>query len=362
MALLTSCNKNNDSFSVFTDFSDAFPSDIIKADDGGFFISGWGRSSNFYSSTNGLVFKLDSEGNRDWAKEFGTNDSYDKFNFIVSLDNGDYLLGGNQNSNVWLIKINSNGDVISEQMIVNSYSETAEAACFDSVSKTLFIVGNTNQTGEKKATIFIADNNGKVNNQILLQSYQNHKIFSCNIDPSDSTLIVTGYKYVNAVNGKDGLFMKIDMNGNIVWEKTYGESGGEILWDSEIDFEGNYVLSGTSSLSISGTSALILKINKMGDILYSKHINNLPNSAAKKVLRKTDDSIVIIGRMGDFSGHSNNNLLILNLKKNSDFESHKILAKNLGIEGKIFIETLSGELLVSGSTNQRKIYTMKIND
>lgn len=100
----------------------------------------------------------------------------------------------------------------------------------------------------------------------------------------------------------------------------------------------------------------------MGDILYSKHINNLPNSAAKKVLRKTDDSIVIIGRMGDFSGHSNNNLLILNLKKNSDFESHKILAKNLGIEGKIFIETLSGELLVSGSTNQRKIYTMKIND
>jgi hypothetical protein len=362
MALLVGCDKKNESFEVYQDFSDAFASDLIRTNDGGFMITGWGRSSNFESSSNGIIIKLDSEGDSQWLKEYGTINSYEKFNFAVNLGNGEYFLGGTKNNNIWLIKINSSGDIILEKTFASSFTFNAEDACYDSDKKSLFIVGDTTRTGVKEAAIFIVDNNGEILKQVVFESDGEENIFSCNLDNFDSTIILTGSKFINSENGKDALVMKIDLNGNLVWEKTYGERGGDVIWDSEIDNEGNYVLSGTSTLSLSGTSALILKISRMGDKIYSEYIENYPNSAAKDILKKSNNSFVIIGRAGEFSGHRNNKLLILNLNKKGKLESHKIVSKKMGLEGKIAIETISGEILVSGSTNQRKIYTFKINN
>ena len=48
------------------------------------------------------------------------------------------------------------------------------------------------------------------------------------------------------------------------------------------------------------------------------------------------------------------------LNKNFNLDSHKIVSKTLGIEGKIGIELNEGKLLVSGTTNRGNIFTLTI--
>ena len=154
--------------------------------------------------------------------------------------------------------------------------------------------------------------------------------------------------------------MKFNKNGNLIWKKTFGTKGGEVIWDSEIDNEGNYVLSGTSTLSESGTSATIIKIDKKGRLLHTKFFKDFQYSSAKNIIKTSNDTFTVIGRSGKISGHRENKLLMLNLKKNSRLESSRIVSKPVGIEGKTGIEIKEGVLLVSGTTNQGNIYTLKI--
>ena len=75
-------------------------------------------------------------------------------------------------------------------------------------------------------------------------------------------------------------------------------------------------------------------------------------------------SIVFAGRYSARERTRNscneNKLLILNLNKNSIPESHRIVSKPIGIEGKLAIETKKGEILVVGVTSKRNIYTLKL--
>jgi len=359
LSFLVSCNQNNNFFVIYNEFSEAFPSDLIKTSDGGFIISGWGRSSNSFSASNGIAIKLDPDGKSEWAREYGRNSSFDKFNFAISLGGGEYFLGGTKNSQTWIIKINANGDILFEKIFVSSLSNTSEDACYDPISNSLFIVG-TSLIGDKDVAILVVDNSGDVLSQKIFRSFGDENIFSCNIDNSDSALILTGSKYAIGENGMDGLVMKFDFNGDFHWERTFGGAGGEVIWDSEIDNEGNYVFSGNSTFSASGTSATILKLNKAGRMIHNEYFENTPNSAAKNIIKRLDNSFTVIGRAGEHSGHKNNMLLILNLNKNGDFVSHKVVSKQIGLEGKIAIETNSGEILVAGSSSQRNIFTIKI--
>ena len=358
--MLTSCNKQNNFFEVYKDFYSAFPSDVIKTKDGGFIIAGWGRSSNYHNSSNGIAIKLNSEGEREWAREYGNNNSYEKFKFAVSLDNDEYYLGGNKDNNIWITKIDSKGEVLLEKTFGGSFFESGEDACYDSNDKSLFIVGTTNKSGNGDIIILKIDNTGKVLTKKIYTDDRYENVFSCMFDKKDSSLILTGSKFTSDRNGLDAFIMKVNNYGSPIWEKSFGGEGGEVFWDSEIDNEGNYLFSGTSTLSESGTSAIIIKFDKLGRLINTNIFNDFPHSSGKNLIKKSNNTFTIIGRSGNFSGHKNNKLLILNLNKNINLDSHKIVSKTLGIEGKIGIELNEVKLLVSGTTNRGNIFTLTI--
>ena len=354
------CQKNNDFFEIYKEFYSAYPSELIRTNDGGFMIVGWGRSLNNHNSNNGIAIKLDSKGDRQWQKEYGSSKSFQKFKYAISLDNGHYFLGGTKDNNVWITKIDSFGNILLNKEFINNLPESAESACYDSLNNSLFIIGNSSNSGIKTTFIYKINNNGELLNKTIINSNNYEKILSCNIDHSDSSIVLTGSKYIDSANGLDGLLMKINMEGNIIWRKVFGDTGGEVIWDSEIDYEGNYILSGTSTLSSSGSSAIIRKVDKNGQLLYAHYFEDFPYSGSKNILKKSNDMFTVIGRSGNHSGHKDNKLLILNLNKDSTPNSHKIISKSIGIEGKLSIENNEGEILVVGITNRRNIFKLKL--
>jgi hypothetical protein len=75
--------------------------------------------------------------------------------------------------------------------------------------------------------------------------------------------------------------VKIDSEGNIIWQKTYGGSGSDRIY-SLLEVEGGYIFTGTSTSTdgdlngIPNGSSWIVKVNSAGDILWQKRYDGAP--------------------------------------------------------------------------------------
>jgi len=354
------CDKDGSFLEVYNEPYFGFPSSLVKTTDGGFIVAGWGNKSAKSTTENGIVFKLNSKGKKEWLKEYGDSNIVERFKFVVDAGNDEYFLGGVKNEDIWLNKINANGSVLLEKKYGENFSESGEDACYVFNDKSLFIVGNSNGSGNGDIIILKVDNDGNVLRENTFGDFRYEKVFACIYDPADSSLIVSGTKRTSNKNGLDGLIMKIDTHGKLIWERTFGDQGGEILWDLEIDYEGNYILAGTSSSYGIGTSIMIMKIDKVGEKYRTEYFKKLEYTSAKHINKNYDNTFRVVGRSGNQRGHEENKLLILSLDKHGDIHTYRTEERSFGLEGKTVVEMKDGESLISGVTSQQNIYISKI--
>ncbi|MFZ8804432.1 MAG: hypothetical protein ACO2PO_15805 [Candidatus Calescibacterium sp.] len=84
---------------------------------------------------------------------------------------------------------------------------------------------------------------------------------------SDDGYIIAGQTFSFGAGGGDLLLMKLDSNGNIRWQKTYG--GPEQYWayDVEETQDGGYIVGGgTGSFGAGGWDMWILKLDSHGNV------------------------------------------------------------------------------------------------
>ena len=113
---------------------------IQQTTDGGYVVAGSIYSAGRYLDI--VVLKLDSNGNITWQKGYGGSDS-DAARFIQQITGGGYILAGDTESfgaggyDNWVLKLDSNGDVIWQKTYGGSYNdygssirENADDGCF----------------------------------------------------------------------------------------------------------------------------------------------------------------------------------------------------------------------------------------
>ena len=104
---------------------------------------------------------------------------------------------------------------------------------------------------------------------------------------------------------KDIWIIKINKEGETVWDKIIG-GDGEDRADSIIDTQDNsgYIIAGTSSSNISGSKSescrgrsdfWIIKINKNGDKLWDKTIGGENHDVSRGIIQKKNGDFIIIG-------------------------------------------------------------------
>lgn len=108
--------------------------------------------------------------------------------------------------------------------------------------------------------------------------------------------------------------VKTDTNGNILWEKSYGGSGYDYGYSICLGQDGGYMLAGYSSSTdghISspkgGNDYWIIKIDEEGNIEWEKSYGGLESDLAKYIIPSQDGGYVILGDSkssgGMVSGH-----------------------------------------------------------
>ena len=115
------------------------------------------------------------------------------------------------------------------------------------------------------------------------------------IQTSDGGYLLAGY---TTVNGEDSWVVKIDSVGNKIWEKNYGVAGQDAIWKIASGLDGTFWLCGYVSISGKFYDGMISKISSNGELLWSKNYGGTGGDFAMNILPRSDGSLIVLGYNG----------------------------------------------------------------
>ncbi len=264
--------------------------DVTQTSDGGLFFAGFldvtssggegntGKGSYLMRHGVGEFWgtKLDIDGNLVWRRYFGGTNNDRSFGVLEANDGGLLMAGASESNDFdvsnskgsydfWVVKVSSTGTLLWE----SSFGGTGIDKSYDIVKtndNAYVITGNTFSTDTD-----ISRNNGE----------------------SDVWLI------------------KIDDNGNLVWEKTFGGTAFDAARGLSTTADGGFVIAGNSK-SVDGdlqenkgeNDLWIIKTDSAGNLTYQSTFGGSGLDYGFDALETEDGSLIIVGETAseDFPG------------------------------------------------------------
>lgn len=371
-------------------------SDIQKTSDGGYIIAGNSSSNNGDVTGNHggydyWIVKTNSTGNIEWQKSYGgTND--DTATSIKQTNDGGFIVIGYTNStngdvisnhggdDIWVIKL-SNVGVIEWQKCLGGSSGDYAGTILQTTDGAYILNGYTlsnngditNNHGAFDIWIVKLNSNGTINWQKtfggsssetslnLQQTIDGGYIFSADTNSNDGD--VTGNHGLS-----DNWIVKLDIVGNIEWQKTFGGTNDEYGSNVQQVADGSYITitsSGSTNGDITATNhggkdIWVAKLTNTGVIEWQKCIGGSFDDFAQTVKQTSDQGFIIGGyalsNNGDLSiNYGNYDAVLFKLNSNGNIEWHKSLGGSGGDYARKILETTDGGCIIAGSstsTNQ----------
>ncbi|AKA35073.1 hypothetical protein [Flagellimonas lutaonensis] len=278
--------------------------DVVQTADGGFFFAGFldvtqsGGEGNFgkggYLTRHGVGefwgTKLDAQGNLQWRRYFGGTNNDRAYGVVVAHDGGFVMAGASESDDFditdpkgsydfWVVKVDKNGTLVWQRSLGGSGIDIAR-----DITKTAdggyMVVGHTfsvdadvsKNNGESDVWLVKLDDNG---NMLWQKTFGGSEFDAAeSISPTiDGGFLIAGNAksndgHLSENNGENDLWlMKTDGNGNLVWQQTYGGSGLDYGFAALENEDGSIVLVGeTQSADIpeirhkGATDLLVLKV------------------------------------------------------------------------------------------------------
>ena len=194
--------------------------DLILASDGSYIVTG---ETEIDGTRDAWVLKVDTNGSVLWETTFGTSEGWDGLWPVIETSDGGYLVGG------WMF----------------------------------------NETQKKNMLVIKIDLDGKINWTFTYEDNGNDEVYSL-VEVNDGYL-GTGLTTNETLNKIDGYVIKLDFDGNLVWLKNLGKPGffGEL--DKIIPAnDGGFILVGGYYKTLMSPQARIMKIDEDGNVLWDK--------------------------------------------------------------------------------------------
>lgn len=221
--------------------------------DGHYIIAG-STSSYGYGNTDAYLVKLDSMGQIIWEKTFGGFNN-DIGKSVIQLSDSGYVIAGFTNSfgaggyDAYLVKTDKAGNLIWQSTFGGLDWEFAEDLVLGP-DNNIWVVGNTSSFGAGKKDGFVVKFSlaGVQLSQKFIGGVENEELRSI-IKTNDNYLATVGYTESKGdVNG-DGYFVKLDLNGDTLFTRTFGGGGKDYANDVVQKNTGEYVMCGAKTYS-----------------------------------------------------------------------------------------------------------------
>lgn len=334
-------------------------SDIITTSDGGFLLFGFSKSNDGDATLNEgnqdfWVIKVDANGSILWEKSFGFSGADVGYSVIQTSDNGYLIAGeldvtssggqGNAKStqrhaggDFWVIKLSSTGDKEWSRYFGGSFTDTPFGVV-QTLDNSYVIAGSSDSND-----VDIKNNIGTYDFWVIKIATDGSLIWEKNfggteIDEArgitftdDGNILVVGDTRSSDANvsinngAADVWIIKIDLNGDLIWEKTLGGSSFDVARSVSKTQDGGFLISGNSRSLDNGftnngqNDGLLLKIDTNGNLVWQKTIGGSETDFLYDAIELINQKIVAVGESASNDGDVSENkgfsdALIINIK------------------------------------------------
>lgn len=187
------------------------------------------------------------------------------------------------------------------------------------------------------------------------------------VELADGSFIIAGYSNSFGNTGYDVYVVSVNSMGSFLWEKTYGGADWDFAYDLILTQDNHLLVCGeTFSYGQGNSDAYLLKLNTLGDTIFTRTYGLSGKDASYSLIESTDLSVYISGETSTLGTDSTN---ILWWKLNALHENELItsfggIREDIGYD---LIQTLDNQFVVSGSTGSlsnradANQYLVKIN-
>jgi hypothetical protein len=268
---------------------------VIQLKDGGYLTVLTGVP--VYGWTGADVFKISSNGDIIWEKDFGSPDDDRSSLSVIELSNGTYVITGWRNNEVWLVKIDSGGyGVWQKTYQINSYAEGKEV--IQTFDDGFAIVGCSYYDYNRENSVIFLLKTDNTGNEIWNKTFDNELYnYGCSLKQTlDGGYILVGYS-LNSNDGKDKLYLlKTDEDGTLLWEKTYDGKGCSKGLSLQITSDNEYIITGcTRPNLVDDYDIWLLMTDEDGTLLWEKTYGGEYNDIGYSVQTTNDGGYIIAG-------------------------------------------------------------------
>lgn len=108
---------------------------------------------------------------------------------------------------------------------------------------------------------------------------------------------VAGYSNSNVGNGFDFYLVKTDDSGIPQWQRYYGGSNWEKVYDAALTRDSGVIMVGDVESEFEGTNAYIVRTDKNGDTLWTRTVATSGEDFARSVTQWNDSIFVVAGQI-----------------------------------------------------------------
>jgi PKD repeat protein len=241
--------------------------------DGGLIICGK-TTNNTIGQSDVYLIKTNGLGVLSWSKNFGGL-TYEEGASVQQTIDGGYIIAGATNSkgaggyDVYLIKTNASGNLMWDKTFGGLTYDAAK-----SVQQTTdggyIITGTTNSKGAGENDVYIIKTNA--NGSLLWEKTfggtkddQGNAVYQA----MDGSYIICGSTNSKGVGDYDVYLIKIDSNGNLLWDKTFGGVSYDFGYSVQQTIDGGFIVCGSTNKGNGGFGNLdvyIIKTDKNGNV------------------------------------------------------------------------------------------------
>lgn len=291
---------------------------IVPLSTGEFLLAGY-TANGIASSRDILLIKLDAFGDTIWVKTYGTSNNEMAIK-CTETKKGHYLVTGEINDRILLLKTDTNGSVLLQRGISHDNGansdfgyDIAEASNGD-----IYICGRTIYTrGNSSAYVVKTDSTGTI---IWHWAYGIGRdyAFGLAVDSKDGIIVVGQGTYTRnpQLNGTNGLIAKLESSKKLSWSRVYGSNSSDNLFEVITLSDGSHIAVGHYGAS-GGRDAMMIKLNSSGNIVWRKTYGGSSRESFIDVKETSDGGFIAVGTTESF-GAGGQDIYAVRTKSNGD--------------------------------------------
>jgi hypothetical protein len=285
---------------------------------------------------------------------------------VIQTSDGGYLsIGYNSpffykpRDDAYLVKTDPNGALEWNETIGGPFDDHAFSG-LETEDGNYLIAGRIKDTGKApNVYLTLVDKSGEFVWSSIIPS-RNSDEFTSFTETGDGYLL-TGYHIEENHADYNALLIKTDLEGELIWRKTFGDSGFEEINSISRTVDGYYVLVGTEehefydpTPNAYGTPAvnnvILFLVDGYGNVIWKKDIGGWGFHRGNSVFQTQDGGFIIAGSYSDESSYSHYDALLAKTDENGELVWSRTYGGPRQDMFSDVIQTEDGGYLAVGST------------